>query len=103
MHNAMMRCLWVSMALLAALAGPASVGPFRSVPLLAQQPQQQDEFIPIDQLPPQDQLPAAPLLITAYSFVVLALFAYVLSVSRRLGTVQQELNRLQSETKRCRL
>ena len=48
-------------------------------------PQQQEEFVPIDELPPQDQLPAAPLLVAAYSFVVLALFAYVVSVARRLG------------------
>jgi CcmD family protein len=72
------------------------------VPARAQQPppQQQDEFIPIEKLPPQDQLPAAPLLVAAYSFVALALFAYVVSVARRLGTVQQELNRLESELKR---
>ena len=36
----------------------------------------------------------------AYSFVALALFAYVVSVARRLGSVQQELNRLESELKR---
>jgi len=64
-----------------------------------QPPQQQDEFVPIDELPPQDQLPAAPLLIAAYSFVALALFAYVVSVARRLGTVQRELERLESEVK----
>jgi CcmD family protein len=70
--------------------------------LLAQQPEpkQQEEFIPIDQLPPQDQLPAAPLLVTAYSFVALALFAYVVSVARRLGTVQRELERLEADVKR---
>ena len=74
------------------------------VPVDAQQPppQQQDEFVPIDQLPPQDQLPAAPLLVTAYSFVVLALFFYVLSVARRLGVVQRELDRLQSDARRGR-
>ena len=44
--------------------------------------------------------PPAPLLVAAYSFVALALFAYVVSVARRLGTVQQELNRLESELKR---
>jgi CcmD family protein len=64
-----------------------------------QPPKQQDEFIPIDELPPQDQLPAAPLLIAAYSFVALALFAYVISVARRLGSVQRELERLESEVK----
>ena len=63
-------------------------------------PQQQEEFVPIDQLPPQDQLPAAPLLVTAYSFVVLVLFAYVVTVARRLGLVQRDLDRLQSDLKR---
>ena len=73
-----------------------------SAPLYAQQPppQQQDEFVPIDQLPPQDQLPAAPLLVAAYSFVVLALFAYVVSVARRLTGVQRELERLEADLKR---
>ena len=63
-------------------------------------PKQQDEFVPIDELPAQDQLRAAPLLVAAYSFIVLALFAYVLSVARRLGGVQRELERLESEMKR---
>ena len=74
-----------------------------SMALHAQQPQQQQqqqEFVPIDELPPQDQLPAAPLLVTAYSFVVLALFAYVVSVARRLSGVQRELDRLESDLKR---
>ena len=66
----------------------------------AQQPEPQDEFVPIDELPPQDQLPAAPLLVTAYAFVVLALFAYLVSVARRLGGVQRDLDRLQSDLKR---
>lgn len=70
--------------------------------VVAQQPlpQQQDEFVPIDELPPQDQLPAAPLLVAAYSFVVLALFAYVVSVARRLTSVQREIERLETDLKR---
>ena len=74
-----------------------------AVPLLGQQPaqpEQQNEFVPIDQLPPQDQLPAAPLLVAAYSVVMLGLFAYVLSVARRLTTVQRELERLESDLKK---
>lgn len=67
---------------------------------LAQQPAPVDEFVPIDELPPQDQLPAAPLLVSAYAFVVLALFAYVVSVARRLGSVQRDLDRLQADIKR---
>ena len=70
--------------------------------VFAQQPEQQppkqtDEFVPISELPPQDQLPAAPLLVIAYAFVWLVLFAYVVSVSRRLATVQHEVERLESD------
>ena len=69
----------------------------------AQQPpgagQQQDGFVPIDQLPPQDQLPAAPLLIGAYAFVLLALFGYVYSVATRLTRVQRDVERLESDLK----
>jgi CcmD family protein len=65
-----------------------------------QQPEQQTEFLPIDQLPPQDQLPAAPLLVAAYSVVLLALFAYLVSVARRLVGVQRELERLEADLKR---
>jgi CcmD family protein len=61
------------------------------------QPKQTDEFVPISQLPAQDQLPAAPLLVTAYAFVWVVLFAYVVSVGRRLTKVQHEVERLESD------
>jgi CcmD family protein len=76
------------------------VGACHGVPVAAQQPAQQEEFLPLDQLPPQDQLPAAPLLVAAYALVGLALFAYVVSVGRRLTTVQKEIERLDSDIKR---
>jgi hypothetical protein len=63
------------------------------------QPSQQNEFIPIDQLPPQEQLPAAPLLIGAYIFVLAVLFVYIYSVARRLTTGQRELDRLDTTIK----
>ena len=78
-------------------------------PQAAQQPQPQpqpappaatDEFVPISQLPAQDQLPAAPLLATAYAFVWVALFGYLLSVGRRLTKVQREVDRLESDIAR---
>lgn len=73
-------------------------------PLAAQQPQpqpeQQEEFVPVSQLPAQDQLPAAPLLVIAYAFVWLALFAYLVSVARRLSHVQREVARLELDMKR---
>lgn len=76
------------------------------VPALAQQPQPQgqpeppkqtDEFVPISQLPAQDQLPAAPLLVSAYSFVWIALFGYLVSLAQRLSKVQREVERLESD------
>ena len=74
---------------------------FPSTILLAQQqPKQQEEFTPIDQLPPQEQLPAAPLLVGAYAFVLLMLFGYLLMVSRRLTVIQREVDRLDSDVKR---
>lgn len=79
--------------------GPTLHSP-ASAAIHAQQPEPQDEFVPIDELPPQDQLPAAPLLVAAYAFVVLALFGYLLSVARRLGGVQRDLDRLESDLKR---
>ena len=69
----------------------------------AQQPAQPDPldgFVSIDQLPPQDQLPAAPLLVAAYSFVVMALFVYLVTVSRRLSAVKQDIERLESDVRR---
>jgi hypothetical protein len=70
--------------------------------LAAQQPQMEpdDPFVPIDQLPPQDQLAAGPLLVGVYSFALLALFVYLFSVARRLQGVQRELERLESDLKR---
>jgi CcmD family protein len=95
------RLLILSMLLLAAWANSGS-GFVAALGAQQPPPKQQDEFVPIDQLPPQDQLPAAPLLVGAYSFVALALFGYVLSVARRLGTVQRELERLEADTRRSR-
>ena len=75
-----------------------------AAPMQAQQqpprPQQQDEFVPIDQLPPQDQMPAAPLLVAAYSFLMLALFGYVLSLARRMSGVRREIQQLEADLKR---
>ena len=65
----------------------------------AQQPKPQEEWISINELPAQDQLPAAPLLISAYAFVLVALFFYVFSVARRLTKVQQEISQLDSTIK----
>ena len=69
--------------------------PMSTVVLMGGQPEPaQEEFVPIDQLPPEDQLPAAPLLVGAYAIVWLAVFGYLWTIWRRLSTVEQELSEL---------
>ena len=63
-------------------------------------PEPPERFTPLDELPPEEQLPAAPLLVSAYAFVVLALFGYLLSVAKRLGAVQREVDRLERDLKK---
>ena len=59
-----------------------------------------DEFKPISEVPPEDRLPAAPMLVGAYAFVMLALFAYLVSLSRRLNAVARDLAKFESQSKR---
>ena len=66
-----------------------------TVALAAQPPAGQSEFVPVSELPPSEQLPAAPLLIGAYAFVWLVLLIYVWSIGRRLQRVDAELSRVE--------
>ena len=75
-------------------------GAAASTALAAQPPQPQDEFVPVGNSPAPEQIPAAPLLIGAYVVVLGGLFAYVVGLSRRLGAVRQDVERLESEIKR---
>ncbi len=51
----------------------------------------QEGFVPIDQLKPKEELPAAPLVMAAYSVAWLVIFGYVWSIWRRLNQVEQEI------------
>lgn len=57
----------------------------------AGQPPAQEGFVPVDQLPGQEQLPAAPLVAAAYGVAWAAVFVYVWTVWRRLAKVEREL------------
>lgn len=57
--------------------------------------QPQTGFVPLNELPPSEQIPAAPLVIAAYAFVWIALLFYVWSVWRRLVRVEGELTALE--------
>ena len=51
----------------------------------------QDGFVPMGEIPPEDQLPAAPLLVAAYAVVWALAIGYLWTIWRRLGEVEREL------------
>lgn len=54
-------------------------------------PKAPDGFVPADNLPAQEQLPAAPLVIGAYAVAWVAVFFYLWSIWQRLARVEREL------------
>ena len=65
-----------------------------------QPPAGQSEFLPVDSVPLADQLPAAPLLVTAYAFVWVAVMVYLWTIWRRLNKVETEMLALAKKTSR---
>jgi len=64
------------------------------VGLGAQQPAPsaaQDGFVPVDQIQKKDEIPAAPLLLSAYAVAWIAIFVYVWSIWQRLGKAEREI------------
>ena len=57
-------------------------------------PPAQDEFVPISELPPDEKLPAAPLLIAAYAVVWIILAVYVWTLWRRFRRAEQDVKAL---------
>jgi CcmD family protein len=87
----MIRRIFIAMSSLLLLAAP----------VLAQQaPPGQEGFVPISQLPPEQQLPAAPFLIAAYAFIWVALMVYLWSIWRRIGKVEKEMRALEQRSNR---
>ncbi len=75
----------------------ACCGGLLSAAAVVQQPQSagaQGEFVPVKELPQQEHLAAAPLVITAYIVVWLALLVYLWTIWRRLGQVDHDLRSL---------
>lgn len=61
--------------------------------LLAQPPQSpaRDQYVPIDQLPPNEQMPSAPFVVAAYSLVWIIAMLYLWSIWRRIGKVEADM------------
>lgn len=65
----------------------------------ALQPPSQSEFVPVDDIPQGEQIPAFTMVGAAYGFVWVALLGYVWSIARRLQKVEAELHDLESRGK----
>ena len=87
----MMRRLLLTFWLVAAAAAPV---------LALQPPAAQSEYLPVKDLPPVDQLPAAPLLVAAYSFIWLAAMFYLWTIWRRVGKLGDEMKALEQRSAR---
>ncbi|HEY0875245.1 MAG TPA: hypothetical protein VGD94_17355 [Vicinamibacterales bacterium] len=82
-----MTCVrFVRVALVAILLAGAP-----AIAMAQTQPPQQEGFVPVDQLPGQEELPAAPLVAAAYGVAWAAVLIYLFSIWKRLGTVEREL------------
>jgi CcmD family protein len=72
-----------------------------ALPALAQQaPPGQSEYVPMKELPPGEQMPAAPLLVGAYAFIWVAIAFYLWTIWRRLNKVESEMRALASKSSR---
>ena len=92
-----MRVFRILMVLAALSAAPA----FCSVATASAQPRPQPppDFVPVENAPAGEQIPAMPLLGIAYGFIWVGLLGYVWSIARRLSSVESELAELESRRK----
>jgi CcmD family protein len=67
-----------------------------AAPGFAQSTQPPPDFVPVENAPPGEQIPAMPLLGAAYGFIWVGLLGYVWSLARRLQQVEVEIGELES-------
>jgi hypothetical protein len=66
-----------------------------AMPISAWQPPAgQQEYLPVDQLPPSEQLPGGVFVVVAYGFIWIAMMLYLWFVWRRLSKVENEMRAL---------
>jgi CcmD family protein len=79
---------------------PERLDRWAAIAMSAQPPQGQppeaapEGFVPVNELPRRESLPAARLLIAAYAFAWVMIFAYLWSVWRRIGATEKEIGEL---------
>jgi CcmD family protein len=60
------------------------------------QPTPPADFVPVENAPAGEQIPAMPLLGAAYGFIWVGMFGYIYSLARRLQKVEAEVAELES-------
>jgi CcmD family protein len=69
-----------------------------AVPAVAfSQPKPPADFVPVAEGEQSEQIPAMPLIGTAYGFIWVGVFGYVWSVARRLRKVEAEIAELEAK------
>jgi CcmD family protein len=97
----MMRLLRLCAIVTALVAVPAvNLSALSSAALAKEsQPQPPKEFVPVDDIPQGEQIPAINMVAAAYGFVWVVVLGYVWSIARRLKHVESELAALESRRK----
>ena len=83
----MIRTLTRLAVLLVALWLLPAAGAFAQQP----PPQPPTGFVPVENLPTREQIPAAPLVVAAYAVAWIAVFGYLWSIWQRLGRVERDI------------
>ena len=74
------------------LSGVALLG----VAAFAQTPNAgQGGFVPLDQMPPGQELPAAQFVIASYAFFLILMMFYLWTIWRRIGKVEKDMRDLE--------
>jgi hypothetical protein len=66
--------------------------------VVAGQPPAIEEFRPLSELPPSEQLPGGVFVVAAYSFVWVATMIYIWSIYSRLRRVEADMKALEKRT-----
>ena len=75
---------WMRAAMMAVVLAGAPGPGFAQTPA-------QEGFVPVEQLPGQEELPAAPLVAAAYGVAWAAVLIYLFSIWKRLAAVEREM------------
>jgi CcmD family protein len=67
--------------------------------VMAQPKPSADEFVPLEEVPPEEQIPAINLVAAAYGFVWIVLVGYVWSLGKRLQKAEDEIAALERKAR----